>query len=60
LTSSGRTFEDLAFADGDNLALVRLFCDVVGNDDSACGFALLIEALHHNAVVQGTDFHHDI
>src|SRR5216117_1122711 len=53
-------FEDLAFADGDDLALVGLLCDVVGNDDAACGFALLIETLHHNAVVQGTDFHHDM
>src|SRR6266567_4490372 len=53
-------FEDLAFADGDDFALVGLLRDVVGNDDSACGFALLIETLHHNAVVQGTDFHHDI
>src|SRR6266852_143745 len=53
-------FEDLAFADGDDFALVRLLRNVIGNDDAACGFALLIETLHHNAVVQGTDFHHDV
>src|SRR6266581_5322793 len=53
-------FEDLALADRDDFALVGLLGDVVGNDDAACGFALFIETLHHNAVVQGTDFHHDI
>src|SRR6266571_988292 len=53
-------FEDLAFADGDDFALVGFLRNVVGNDDAACGFALFIETLHHNAVVQGTDFHHDI
>src|SRR6266702_4187631 len=53
-------FENLAFTHGDDFALVGLLRDVVGDDDAACGFALLIETLHHNAVVQGTDFHHDI
>src|SRR6266852_5070058 len=53
-------FENLAFAHGDDFALVGLLRNVVGDDDAARGFALFIETLHHNAVVQGTDFHHDI
>src|SRR6266705_2643921 len=53
-------FEDLAFTHGDHLALVGFLRYVVGYDDAACGFALFIETLHHNAVVQGTDFHHDM
>src|SRR3977135_1592897 len=68
LTSSGRTLPSSRIfplptamtSPWAGLARVGLCCDVVGNDDAACGFALLIETLHHNAVVQGTDFHHDM
>src|SRR5260221_5127338 len=52
-------FEDLALADGDDFALVGVLRGAVGNDDAARGFALLIQTLHYDAVVQGTDIHHD-
>src|SRR5581483_11032338 len=50
--------ENAAIADGDDLALVGLLGGVVGNDDAAGGLMLLVEALHHDAVVQRTDAHH--
>src|SRR5690349_13778560 len=52
--------ENAAIADGDDLALVGLLGGVVGNDDAAGGLVLLVEALHHDAVVQRTDAHHGL
>ena len=60
LTSSGRTLPSscaLAFADGDDFALVGFFGGGVGNDDARSGFALFVQALDDDAVVQRTDFH---
>src|SRR2546423_14070308 len=50
--------EDLAFADRDDLALIRLLAGGVGNDDSARRFVFRIEALHYDAVVQGSNLGH--
>jgi len=47
----------LAFAHGDDLALVGFFGGRVGNDDSAGGLALFLDALDDHAVMQGTNFH---
>ena len=47
----------LAFAHGDDFALIRFLGCGVGNDDAASGPALFLDALHDHAVVQRTDFH---
>jgi hypothetical protein len=60
LTSRGRVLavvEDLAVADGDDLALDRLLGGGIGDDDATGGGALLLHAADHDAVVQGTDVH---
>ena len=46
---------DLALADGDDLALLRLFLGGVGDDDAADLLFAFFDALHDDAVVQGTD-----
>ncbi len=49
--------EDLALADGDDLAADRLLGRGVGDDDAAGGRTLLFRALDDDAVVQRTDLH---
>src|SRR6266853_5146521 len=51
-------FENLAFADRDDFALIGLLPGGVGNDDPACRLVFRIETLHHDAVVQGANFGH--
>ena len=46
---------DLALADGDDLALLGLFLGGVGDDDAADLLFAFFEALHDDAVVQGTN-----
>ena len=46
---------DLALADGDDLALLRLLLGGVGDDDPADLLLAFFDALHDDAVVQGTD-----
>ena len=48
---------DLALADGDDLALLRLFLGGVRDDDPADLLFAFFDALHDDAVVQGTDLH---
>ena len=46
---------DLALADRDHLALLRLFLGRVRDDDAADLLFALFDALHDHAVVQGAD-----
>ena len=60
LTSSGdarAVVLDLAGADGDDLALLRLFLGGVGDDDPADLLFAFLEALDDDAVVQRSDVH---
>src|ERR1700737_2638898 len=50
----GPVLEDLAVADGDDLALLGLLLGGIGNDDSAFDGLLLFDALDDQAVVQWT------
>ena len=43
--------------DGDDLALLRLLLDGVGNDDAALCLLLAFNATDDDAVVQRTEFH---
>src|ERR1700758_4825839 len=45
---------ELARADGDDLALGRLLLGRVGDDDARGGGLLLVDRLHHDAVLKGT------
>ena len=45
--------------DGDDLALLRLLLDGVGNDDAALRLVLAFDAADDDAVVQGSEFHGD-
>ena len=61
LTSSFRTravLEDLAVADGDDLALDRLLLGRVGDDDPALGLLFFLDALDDDAVLQRTNVGH--
>src|SRR5436309_8258274 len=40
-------------ADGDDLALLGLLLDGIGNDDAAAAFRIGLDAAHHDLVVQG-------
>ena len=40
-----------------DLALLWLLLDGIGNDDAALGLLLALKAADHDAVVQGTKFH---
>src|SRR5204863_8809339 len=53
----GPVLEDLAVADGDDLALLGLFLGGVRDDDPALDRLLLFDALDDQAVVQWTNFH---
>ena len=60
LTSSATNlavFQDLAFADGLDFALIGLFGRGVGDDDAGGGLALFFQPLDDDAVVQRTNFH---
>jgi hypothetical protein len=46
-----------AGADGDDFAFLRLFLGGVGDDDPALGRGFFFDALHEDAVAQGTKFH---
>ena len=46
-----------AWADGDHLALLRLFLRGVGNDDPALGFHIAFGASNDDAVVKWPEFH---
>ena len=46
-----------ARADGDDLALHRLFLGGVRNDDAALGLAFFLDTLDHDAVVKRTELH---
>src|ERR1700688_2192429 len=48
----------LAWADGDDLGLLRLLLGGVGDGDATPHLLLLLDALHHHSVVQGTDVQH--
>ena len=48
---------DLAVADGDDLALLRLFLGGVGDDDPADFLFAFFDALDNDAVVQRSDVH---
>src|SRR5262245_50080489 len=43
--------------DGDDLALLRLFLRGVGNDDATLGLGVLLDALHHDTIMQWTELH---
>src|SRR5205814_1960483 len=47
----------LAVADGDDLALLRLFLGGVGNDDPADFLLAFFKALNNDSVVQRSDVH---
>src|SRR3954468_21384532 len=47
----------LAGADGEHFALVGLLGGGVGDDDAGGGLPLFFQALHDDAVMQGTQFH---
>src|SRR5713226_1428447 len=49
----------LALADRDNLALLRLFLGRIGDNDTALGLVLFLDALHQYAITQWPDFHGD-
>src|SRR5438128_5260617 len=53
----GPVLEDLAVADGDDLALLGLFLGGVRDDDPALDRLLLFDALDDQAVVQWTNIH---
>src|SRR6266568_164642 len=53
----GPVLEDLAVADGDDLALLGLLLGGVRNDDPALDRLLLFDTLDDQAVVQWTNFH---
>src|SRR5215211_3753718 len=46
---------DLTLADGDDLALLRLFLCRIGNDDPADLLLALFDSLHDHPIVQGPD-----
>src|SRR5262249_16697951 len=46
-----------AWADGNNLALLRLPLRGIGNDDAAFGALVLLDTAYDHAVVQRTKFH---
>jgi hypothetical protein len=48
---------DLAIADSDDFALVRLLGRSVGDDDAGSGLALFLHALDDDAIMQRTNFH---
>src|SRR6185436_1330305 len=48
---------DLALADSDDLALLRLFLGGVRDDDPADFLLPLVDALHDDPIVEGTDLH---
>src|ERR1700685_4438031 len=50
-------FENLAFADRDDLSLYRLFCRRVRNHDAAWRGSLLLQTLHHDAIMKRTNLH---
>src|SRR5665213_2754886 len=50
-------FENLAFADRDDLSLHRLLCGGVGNHDAAWGGTVLFQTFNHDAVMKRTDLH---
>src|SRR5882672_6774818 len=50
--------ENLAFADGDNFALIGLLPSCIGNHDSAGRLVFRIEALYDDAIVQGSNLVH--
>ena len=47
-------------ADGNDLALLRLFLGGIGDNDPACCLGLFLDALHDHAVVQRTEFHRNL
>src|SRR3954468_16423621 len=47
--------QELAFADGDDLAFLGLLLRALGEQDSAGGALLGFDALNENAVAEGTD-----
>ena len=48
---------DLALADRDDLALLRLFLRGVGDDDAALGLLFLRDPLHDDAILQWPNLH---
>jgi hypothetical protein len=50
-------FQDLAVADGQDFALVRLFGRCVRQNDTGSGLGFLVEALDDNAIVQRAKIH---
>src|ERR1700733_4678488 len=50
-------FENLAFTDRDDLSLYRLFCCGVRNHDAAWRGSLLLQTLHHDAIMKRTNLH---
>ena len=46
-----------AGADGDDLALHRLFLGGIGNDDAAGGLGVFLDAAHDDAVMQRAELH---
>src|SRR5213594_402668 len=53
----GAVLEDLAVADGDDLALLGLLLGGVGDDDPALDRLLLLDSLDDQTVVQWTNVH---
>src|SRR5262250_3507617 len=53
----GPVVEDAAAADGDHARLLGLLLGGVGDDDPPLGLLRLFDALHEDAVVQGTKLH---
>ena len=49
--------EDAAAPGGDHAPLLGLLLGGVGNDDAALALVLLFDALHEDAIVQGTELH---
>src|SRR5690242_12558967 len=52
--------EYIAFADGNDFALIRFLASRVRDDDPAGRLVLRVEALHYNAVVQGSNLVHHV
>jgi hypothetical protein len=50
--ANGSVFLELAVADGNDLALLGLFLGRVGNEESAGGLGLFLDALDENSVIQ--------
>jgi hypothetical protein len=48
---------DFTVANGNNLALVRLFGGSIGNNDPGCGLGFSFQTLDDDAVAQGTNLH---